>query len=66
MKILKIKGGIDMADNKNKEHFMAAPIERHETAAWDNVFDLKPVSKVMIPGESDVRDAKDYVDANQK
>lgn len=45
---------------------MAAPIERHETAAWDNAVEVKPVSRVIIPGEKDVRDAKDYVDANQK
>ena len=55
-----------MAENKTKEQFMAAPIERHETAAWDNVFEVKPVSRVIIPGLEDVRDAKDYVDANQK
>ncbi|NLZ49968.1 MAG: DUF3787 domain-containing protein [Clostridiales bacterium] len=55
-----------MAKNKTKEKHMATPIERHETAAWDNAVETKPVSQVMIPGEEDVRDAKDYVDANQK
>ncbi|WP_163192455.1 CDIF630_02480 family spore surface protein [Clostridium thermarum] len=55
-----------MVKNKTKEKFMAVPIERHDTAAWDNAVETKPVSRVAIPGEEDVRDAKDYVDANQK
>jgi hypothetical protein len=52
--------------NRYKEHFMAQPIEQHETAAWDNYEDKKPVSNVMLPGEMDVRNAKEYVDSNQK
>lgn len=55
-----------MAKNRSKEKNMALPIEKHETAAWDNAVEAKPVSGVLIPGEEDVRDAKDYVDANQK
>ncbi len=55
-----------MADNKSKERCMARPIEKHDTAAWANVEKMKPGSKVTIPSESHVRDAKDYVDANQK
>lgn len=55
-----------MAKNRTKEKHMELPIERHETAAWDNAVEAKPVSRVIIPGEEDVRDAKDYVDANQK
>ncbi len=55
-----------MADNKSKERFMARPIERHDTAAWANIEKRKRVSNVTIPSETHVRDAKDYVDANQK
>jgi hypothetical protein len=52
--------------NRYKEHFMAMPIEQHDAAAWDNYDDTKPVSNVMLPGEMDVRNAKEYVDTNQK
>lgn len=41
-------------------------IEKHETAAWADIHKVKPVSNVAIPSEAAVRDAKDWVDANQK
>lgn len=55
-----------MAKNKYKEKFMATPIEKHETAAWANFEEVKPVSGVGIPGEIDVRNAKEWVDTNEK
>lgn len=55
-----------MADNKTKESFMAVQIEKHDTAAWANIRETKPVSKVSIPNELDVRNAKEWVDTNQK
>lgn len=55
-----------MADNKFKQHFMAIPIEEHNTAAWANIERTKPVSNVAIPSEIEVRNAKEYVDTNQK
>ena len=55
-----------MAKNKNKEKNMAMPIERHDTAAWANINKMKASSKVNIPDEIQVRDAKEYVDSNQK
>lgn len=55
-----------MAENKIKEKFMSIPIENHETAAWANIEEQKPVSKVTIPSELEVRNAKEYVDTNQK
>jgi hypothetical protein len=55
-----------MADNRSKEKFMAVPIENHETAAWANIEEKKPVSKVPIPSEIEVRNAKEYVDTNEK
>jgi hypothetical protein len=42
------------------------PIEKHETASWANIEETKPVSNVTIPNKDEVRNAKDYVDANQK
>lgn len=55
-----------MADNREKEHFIARPIEKHTTAAWANIAGTKPVSNVAIPDEIDVRNAKEWVDTNQK
>jgi hypothetical protein len=42
------------------------PIENHETAAWAEIDKSKPVSKVTIPSEDQVNDAKAYVDHNEK
>ncbi|MBL4930704.1 MULTISPECIES: CDIF630_02480 family spore surface protein [Clostridium] len=55
-----------MADEKVKDRFMEVPIEQHVTAAWANEDKTKPVSKVVIPSEMDVRNAKEYVDSNEK
>lgn len=55
-----------MAKNKYKEKHMAMPIEKHDTAAWANIEQKKPESGVTEPSEFQVRNAKDYVDANQK
>ena len=52
--------------NKYKEKNMAMPIEKHDTAAWANIEKTRRVSGVTEPGEQQVRNAKDYVDANQK
>lgn len=42
------------------------PIENHETAAWAGIEERKPISKVTLPGEDRVEDAKDHVDRNEK
>ncbi|WP_081896920.1 DUF3787 domain-containing protein [Clostridium sp. KNHs214] len=55
-----------MAKNRYKEKFMAVPIEKHDTAAWTNIESMKPVSKVIIPSETGVINAKEWVDVNQK
>jgi hypothetical protein len=52
--------------NKFKEKFVAKPIEKHDTAAWANIEKVKPVSNVSIPSETQVRNAKEYVDSNEK
>lgn len=41
-------------------------IEKHDTAAWANITSMKEISKVTIPSEVEVTDAKDYVDGNEK
>lgn len=55
-----------MAENRKKEEFMAKPIEKHDTAAWANIEKTKPLSKVTVPSETQVRNAKEYVDTNEK
>ncbi|HHX73801.1 MAG TPA: DUF3787 domain-containing protein [Firmicutes bacterium] len=55
-----------MAKNKKKDRRMASPVERHDTAAWAEMEDMKPVSKVNLPDEIDILNAKEYVDSNQK
>jgi hypothetical protein len=55
-----------MAKNKSKQKRMATPVESHQTAAWANANKFKPVSQVNIPDEIQVRNAKEYVDSNQK
>lgn len=55
-----------MAKDKNKQRFMAMPIERHDTAAWANIEKLKSVSNVSVPDDEQVRNAKEYVDSNEK
>jgi hypothetical protein len=55
-----------MSENKYKEGCMGRQIEKHDTAAWANTSSGKPVSKVNIPDEVQIRNAKEYVDTNQK
>lgn len=55
-----------MVKNIYKEKDMSRPVENHDTAAWANISELKPVSNVTIPDEFHVMDAKEYVDENQK
>lgn len=47
---------------KERKH----PIENHETAAWADIEKIKPISKVTLPGEEQVVEAKDHVDQNEK
>jgi hypothetical protein len=55
-----------MAENKYKESHMRIPVENHATAAWADRDNLKDVSRVNLPDEMLVMDAKEYVDENQK
>ncbi|OGO84857.1 MAG: DUF3787 domain-containing protein [Clostridiales bacterium GWE2_32_10] len=52
--------------NRRDDGSWKIPIEKHTTAAWANITETKPVSKVAVPNQKSVRNAKDYVDANQK
>lgn len=55
-----------MLKNEYKEKFLGMPIEKHDTAAWANIDKTKAISNVPIPSTSQTRDAKDWVDSNQK
>lgn len=55
-----------MPKNKSKEYKASQPIENHETAAWANIDQLKAESRVPIPNETEVINAKKWVDANRK
>lgn len=66
MMIGKSRGGEILAKNNFKQKFMAVPVEEHKTAAWANIESTKPVSNVPIPDETAVRNAKEYVDTNEK
>ncbi|HEX3030207.1 MAG TPA: DUF3787 domain-containing protein [Clostridia bacterium] len=52
--------------NKFKKKSKAAPIEKHDTAAWANMESKIQASNVNIPSEIQVRNAKEYVDTNEK
>lgn len=55
-----------MTKNNIKDKCQRIPVEKHDTAAWANIADVKPISNVSIPDEQETRNAKDWVDANQK
>ncbi|MBF8984700.1 DUF3787 domain-containing protein [Lutibacter sp. B2] len=42
------------------------PIENQKTAAWANIHSLKLESSVPIPTESEVINAKEWVEDNEK
>ena len=54
-----------MTENKSKEKFLANPIEKHDTAAWQgHIESVKPQSNVPVPSEESVQNAKEWVDTN--
>lgn len=57
-------GGVFLTDSNYKK--MAAPIEKHDTAAWANIESVKQVSKVNMPSEDQVDNAKEHADSNEK
>lgn len=50
----------------NKNNYIIPPIEKHDTAAWANIDDQKPISKVPIPSDLEVNNSKNWVDKNEK
>lgn len=61
-----MKGGVVVEEDRVKDSSMESPVEKHDTAAWANVHKSKPVSNVPMPSEFDVKNAKEYVDSNEK
>lgn len=49
-----------------KQRNMKVPVEKHDTAAWVNIEDSKFQSEVTMPDEIQIRNAKEYVDTNEK
>ena len=56
-----------MASNQYSDSYKKSrSVERHNTAAWANIEDIKEDSRVMIPCDEQVDNARDYVNENQK
>lgn len=49
-----------------KNNSFKIPIEKHDTAAWANITETRPVSNISIPNEYETMNAKEWVDSNQK
>lgn len=61
-----VPGGDVMVRNRRKEGFMELPIEKHTTASWANNSTQKRISRVNLPDEAEVINAKEWVDSNEK
>ncbi|NMB97386.1 MAG: DUF3787 domain-containing protein [Clostridiaceae bacterium] len=55
-----------MTGKPHKKRLSSNPIEKHDTAAWANIKQTKPISNVTIPSEFDVEHAREHVEENQK
>ena len=55
-----------MTKNNEKSQNKKEPVEKHDTAAWANIEDQMPITRVHLPSEDEVSNAKEYVDENQK
>ncbi len=55
-----------MPEKKIKDFHQSVPVEKQDTAAWADIECVKENSRVTIPSEKQVVNAKEYVDANQK
>ena len=55
-----------MAYSKRREGFIKLPTEKHTTASWANNSTQKRITEVNIPDEIEVRNAKEWVDTNEK
>jgi hypothetical protein len=55
-----------MKKDEAKKDLIKQPIEKHDTAAWADINATQPVSKVPMPSDLAVENAKDWVDVNEK
>ncbi len=55
-----------MNKRKSMDKGCRKPVENHDTAAWANIRSQLDLSKVNIPDEVQVRNAKEFVDSNEK
>jgi len=55
-----------MPVNRKKDYNMGVPVEKHDTAAWANINTLISHSRVTVPSEEQVQNAKDHAEANEK
>jgi len=49
-----------------KKNFATEPIENHKTAAWADAENTSKITKINEPRETQVKNAKEYVDENEK
>lgn len=56
---------MNIGSSKSKKQ-KPKPVEFHDTAAWADKEHSKQTSQVNIPGQSQIMNAKQYVDDNQK
>ena len=54
-----------MDKNKKKQKHIENSIKKQNLAAWADIERLEPISKVPIPSEDQVINAKEWVDKNQ-
>lgn len=62
---MRMKGEMNMPDKK-KDYDLGVPVEKHDTAAWANIEKKKSHSRVTIPSEFQITNAKIHVDENEK
>jgi len=55
-----------MKKNNYKKNFSSNNLGKQDTASWANIEKQKPLSNVGIPNETEVINAKEYVDSNEK
>jgi len=55
-----------MKNPKLNQRKPSEPIEHQQTAAWADIKNIVPESRVPIPSEDQVENAKEWVDTNQK
>lgn len=58
---------INMTNRSNNARLHSTtPIKREDTAAWADIDNVLPHSKVSVPSETNVTNAKEWVDNGSK